>query len=289
MSIVPYGFASPVVRDYRPVEADVLVPITVQSQVAEDFAIRNGLPDVPKYWVQAITAVTANGTHFTDRISITDINDDVLVRFVPTEDTFDPITFTWSPLTSVTISRYDLDADPLTAPTLTDADYILAKELFSVGAMSFDQGQLVTTDFDGGVDDTVYLTVAAALRFSGTRFDFLVFADGSKVTVTEFGVSATVNGRSMKLTLPAGPLASAPLYLILQIAPPRVTLCCGYSPTKLFVATSPVPIRTTSLHFTLNGPVELYSLDLWGDNAPDLIEIIRRYSSALGSSSGRMS
>jgi hypothetical protein len=283
MSVTPYGFASAQVRSFAPVEDDGVIPQSVVAVATEDFVLLDGQPVVPAVWAEAVGEVTAEGLYYVERPSILDIHSDAMVRFVATEETFDTVSYVWSPLASEMVSRYQLDGSPLSAPVLGESRYQIGREIFTPGHLDF-AGAVLTSDFNDGFDDAFSFTIAMALNLSDTGYNLVTFLDGSFVSVVDGGLLAEVDGHRFGVDIPQGPAAATPLYVVLDVTPPVATLIGATGPAKIFRGSSAVSARTTSFVFTLTGEMELFSLDVWGDEKPGVAEIVARYASVLGAS-----
>ena len=281
MSIVPYGFASASVRLTSPQELDFPLTRRSVSLIPDDFALCNGVPGVPTIWVEAETLVSVEGTHYTERVSILDLFPNAYVRFIAGEDTWDPIAFAWDPYVSQAITRYQLDGDPGSSPIVSNFEYQVGKEQFSVDSLSFGEDDVLTSDFNGGADDSITLTLAMAVSLKSTGSSLITFLDGANIRVVPSGLYCTIDGSHFRVRIPPGPLAHDVIYIVLDLNPPLVTVTAGYSPTKMFQGSGPLNDRTTSFTFTLTGHMELLALDMWIDS-PELIHIVGGYASVFG-------
>lgn len=283
VSAVPKGFASLSVRRYDPGVESNYIPVKAMSLLPGDHVVLNGNPVAPDMWIRADCEVTGDGTYYSSRPAVTDIHDTALVRFVPTDETWLPAFATWRPLASGLMSRYQFDGSLALLPTLLDTDYVIGRELFLESALDFGNGSVLVSDFNEDVDDAYNFTLGMALNVRGPESQVLTFLDGSYVKVTPTGLEAMLDGHVFTVKMPAAPSQSLPLYVVLEVLPPHVYLSAALGPSKIYQGSSVISERTTSFVFSLAGDIELYSLDIWGDDRPTLVEIIAGYASALGS------
>lgn len=284
MSIVPSGFASPSVRRFDPPAADDLQPVTAVGFVPDAHTLLRGNPVIPTFWARADHAASAEGLYYVSRPALEDVQSSAFVRFVANDDTWDPVACVWSPLISQAAGNYQMDSNLAVAPALVEMDYQIGKELLQARALSLNPNRVLTSDFDEGFDSAYSFTLAMALNVRGLSFNPITFLDGSYIGVRPTGLVAFFNGLTFTVPMPRSPQSVLPLVLVLEVSPPSVKLTAGLSPTMAWTGSSSVAERTTSFVFTLSGDMDLFSLDIWGDDAPSLPEILAGYTGALGTS-----
>ena len=283
MSITPYGFVSGQVRSLKQRDLTNIKNHRSMAVVPDEYMLYQGVPRVPLMGVIAKTLVSTTGVVYGNRPQPEEINRSAMVRFIPTDATWDDTQFVWEPYFNNAISRYTLDAFPESAPVLTEVDYQNGREAFNVSALSFDEDSKLISNFNEGFDDSYSfrLGIAASIKTAGP-YNLVTFNDDSYIAIDPAGVSARVDGRNFRVNIPTGPTAYDPIYIVLDVNPPMSTLVAGFSPTKLWKGTSPVTAHTVSLGFTLSGMMDLYSLDMWTVDPPEITKIIANYSSVFG-------
>jgi hypothetical protein len=284
VSVSPFGFISARVVYDTPPDTDRIVPRRTVSLVPEDAMMFRGMPRVPDIGVEADFLIDVDGVAYGERPSLQDANDDSWASFVADEQFYNPVTGIWTPVHDSSPVVYELDGSAGNSPSLVSVQYRSKKELFIADAISFDDPtSTMVANFNQGMDDSANFTLAMALTPTSAEDDILIaFDDGGSVGINSSGLTATMDGLSWGVTIPHGPLLLAPMFLILQLVPPSGTLTAGYSPNLSYYGSSAISRGTTKFAFTLSAPMLLVALDIWGDNAPTVPEIIARYSACLG-------
>ena len=284
MAIVPYGFVTPQIRYPTPPPAPREVAQRTVSVVPEDFAIYNGRPRVPQIWCNASTLVVADGTYYTERDSIQDVNDDAFVSFVPTSDSYDSITGVWTPIRDESVSRYRMEGDISNKPYIDDIEYRLGNERFSPDAMVVTPLSIMTSNFNSGFDESFDFTLGMAINLRTTSDGpFLTFGNGGWIDVDSNGLVANFHGKTFGVDLKFSPYMLKPFYLVLDVQEGFLRLMAGLASDKLAQGSAPISRDdSVSMVFNLQGEMDVFSLDLWSDEAPSPAEIVARYSSALG-------
>lgn len=282
MTITPYGFITPLVR-YPDVPVNVHEAVRSVSVIPDDFVILNGRPRVPKIWCNAETLILADGTHYTERDALSDVQEDAFASFVPLPDAYDTVTATWWPIRDLSYSRYRMEGNLADKPFLDSVDYILGKERFTSPAMVLSDTATMTSNFNSGFDDSTNFTLGLAINVrSASEAVLLTFPDGH-VGLSDSGLEAEIQGSSFGVDVPYSLITQVPTYIVLDINDGYVTLLAGLASNKLYQGSTTIDgARAISFAFTLAGEVDIFSVDLWGDESPSTTEIVARYSSALG-------
>lgn len=284
VTVQPYGFLSPQVKYKASTQPlDRVVPRRAISLIPEDAMMLNGFPRVPLSGVQAKAMFTTNGVVYSERISLENINDDTWASFNADDNYWDPVTGIWTPIRTASPVLYQLVGVPGTVPTMDEIEYRSGKELFVRDALFFDNTVTLAASFNDGLDDATNFTLAMALFcVDPGPNNLVVFADGATIGTTSTGLTATMDGQGWSVTIPTGPMRLGPMFLILELKPPIANLYAGYSPNRIYKGSSVVSRNTTRFAFTIGSPMQLFSLDIWGDGAPIASEIVSRYASVLG-------
>ena len=284
MSITPYAFVTATVRLPESTTVVKHNPHQSMAVIPENFAILNGRPRVPMVWCNAEAVVTTNGSYYTERPGITEITDDSIVSFIPMTETWDPVTLTWSPYLDNSYTRYRLVGTQGSAPYLDSIEYVIGREIFNSPAMIVSPALPLVSNFNEGSDDSTDFTFAIA--FNPRELDedepLVTFGDTSTITLTETGVEVVFEEYSFNVKVPYKLTDYTPVYLVFDLDSDEATLTVALSPTKLSKGSSPITERTVDFDFVIAGEVDIFAIDLWGDDAPPPVDIISRYSSVLG-------
>jgi hypothetical protein len=284
VSILPYGFISARVEYKTPPDTDRIVPRRTVSLVPEDSMMFHGMPRVPDIGVEADFLIDVDGVVYGERPSLQEVNEDSWASFVADEEFYDPVTGIWTPVHDASPVLYNLVGAPGASPALVSVQYRSKKELFIADAISFDETMTMVANFNQGMDDATNFTMAMALTpITDSPSNLITFDDGSTVGINQSGLSVSMDGLNWFVKIPQGPLQLAPMFLILEITPPKSVLYAGYGPNLSYKGSSRITRTTTKFAFTLSSPMMLFALDIWGDGAPSSTEILARYSSCLGS------
>jgi len=284
MAIVPYGFVTPQVRYPDPPPAPREVSQRTVSVIPDDYAVYNGRPRVPQIWCNASTLVTADGTYYTERDALQDVQEDAFVSFVPLTDSYDDVTGVWTPVRDESVSRYRMEGDISSKPFLDEVEYRLGNERFAPEAMVVSVESPLTSNFNSGFDESFDFTLGMAINLRNpTDIPFMNFGNGGWIAVSGTGLEANYLGQSFGVTMPFSAYMQKPLYLVLDVQEGYLRLMCGLAADKLYQGTAPISRDDAiSLVFNLQGDMDVFSLDLWSAEAPAPAEIVSRYASTLG-------
>jgi hypothetical protein len=282
VSILPYGFVAPKVVYSPTLNIDRLVVRRTISLTPEDSFPLNGMPQVPDIGIKVQSMVDVNGVVFADRPGLEEINDDSYASFIADDAYFDSITGIWTPFRDNSSALYQLVGNPGQYPTMVSNEYRVAKELIVHDALRFDD-QTLHTNFNQGLDDATNFTIALAIDpLDPGPHELLTFSDGSTISIVSSGLLGFMDNRHWSVKIPTG-LSFKPMFVVLELKPPTVTLYAGFGPTLVHRGSSTVSRNVTKFDFVIGSPMYLYALDLWGDDAPSATTIIARYSTVLGS------
>jgi hypothetical protein len=286
MAIVPHGFVTPQIRYPTPPPAPREVAQRTVSVIPDDFAIYNGRPRVPQIWCNASTLVVADGTYYTERDAVQDVNDDAYVSFVPLADYYDDITGVWTPVRDESVSRYRMEGNISAKPFIEDVEYRLGNERFAPDAMVVSPLATMSSNFNSGFDESFDFTLGMAFNLRTVDLDnnpFMTFGNGGWIGLNSAGLLANFGGATFGVTMPASMFMLKPVYLVLDVQEGFLRLMAGLASDKLYQGSTPIS-RTdaVSLVFNLQGELDVFSLDLWSGEAPPPAEIVARYASALG-------
>lgn len=284
MAIVPHGFVTPQVRYPTPPPAPREVAQRTISVIPDDYAIYNGRPRVPQIWCNASTLVVADGTYYTERDAVQDVNDDAFVSFVPLADSYDDITGYWTPIRDESVARYRMEGNITAKPFIDDVEYRLGNERFSPDAMVVSPTSTMTSNFNSGFDESFDFTLGMAFNLRTVAdVPFMTFGNGGWISVDNQGLTANFQGQAFGVDLNFSPYMLKPLYLVLDVQEGFLRLMAGLASDKLAQGSTPIDRDdAVSLVFNLQGEMDVFSLDLWSDQAPPPSEIVARYASALG-------
>lgn len=159
----------------------VVVPYNVAQYQLDDYRIRNGWPvEVPKYDVRQEVFASADGEILTSRPNPASITTAADVRWIPTDLTWDPISFKLRPEDGP-YAGYVWASSTAFAPTyLTDYSYRVGKEIVSRTGLNFVSAnkEHLWSDFNGGFTGlagyTVIMVLSLESKFGtdGTDLDF---------------------------------------------------------------------------------------------------------------------
>jgi hypothetical protein len=284
MAIVPYGFVTPSIRYPAPPPAPREVSQRTVSVIPDDYALYNGRPRVPQIWCNASTLVVADGTYYTERDALQDVNEDAFVSFVPLGDSYDDITGVWTPIRDQSVSRYRMEGNISAKPFIDEVEYRLGNERFAPDAMVVSPTSTMMSNFNSGFDESFDFTLAMAINLrTPADVPFLTFGNGGWVGVGTNGLTANYHGHIFGVALGYSPYLLKPLYLVMDVQDGYLRLMAGLAADKLNQGSSPIDKDDAiSLTFNLQGEMDVFSLDMWSGESPVPAEIVARYSSALG-------
>lgn len=278
-------------------------PFTLSSFTPDPFMVNKGFPDRPPLWVDVQTLVSATGEYLLqDRLDPTDVIIPCHSRFIANDATWDPIAGTWNPSYTQGLG-YSFVAPAGFAPNLQEVSYRIGKEVITGTALTFTPGDVLSSDFNSGIDDAVsFSVVMVAVMHAPLGYTLLSTPpDEPRLSIEVTNrFTLTAGTRSASDILSILPTQAVPVYVVLSVKPPVTSMWIATGPNKMW----PVSIKgtdapTTAMKFQLGqgytGTTEawfdLMEFSLWDyplqrteddRNRMNLAEAISHYSSIYG-------
>jgi len=205
---------------------------------SEPWVLVNGFPQVPRYWVNAKSSITLDGTSYDqNRPNPTDVDMGSHTRFIA--NAFDDFGGTWRPFYTEG-ADYFFRSAPGLAPHKNTVDYRIGKELFNVEALRFNPGDYLISSFNNGRDDAAQFTFALAM-IPDAPTDYTVLSTQNSTSEISVHLSGsyklTYGGQSSTLSLNLPATAMVPTYLILTSDGRSATLFIATSTKRIYSVT----------------------------------------------------
>ena len=226
-------------------------PFKLVSFQPQDYVLRYGLPYVPKYWAQAVTAVSATGEFFAvERPSPREIEVRCHTRFLAGTDLWDDPAGVWRPFYSEGIDYFWV-ADPLYKPQPQTLDFRIRKEILDLDVLTFSPGDFLDSSFNTGIDDALAYTMIVVVSTEAPTDYTIARSEHEGIWAGEsYKVFSDANSVSVSSLRP--PTQISPSVLIMSVSPPTATLWVSTPDRKLYKNTvTNHAMGTTQMVFSL--------------------------------------
>lgn len=226
-------------------------PFSLKSFSPQNYLLKNGFPHVPKYWVQAVTGLSATGEFYAvERQSPRELSIRCHSRFLPGEDLWDDTAGVWRPFYTQGIDYYWV-ADPAHKPVPQTLDFRVNKEIIDLEVLTFSPGDFLDSSFNEGIDDAVEYTMVVVVSLENPLGFTVVRSASEGIWATE-AYQVFSGTRFLDVKTLAHPAQITPAVLVLSVQPPHATLWVITPDRKIFTNTVTNPDMATShMQFSL--------------------------------------
>lgn len=221
------------------------------AMVPPQHVIRHGYPVFPKFLVESVSALTADGSYVPELTYPWEISfQDAHTRFIAQENTFDDTANIWNPFFSSGVDYY-FTWSGLIEPRLEEIEYLIGKMIYRVNSIRIEEAAALVSSFNSGMDDAASFMIAMAGVINSSDTASLIrvgdtMGDSIEVSVDEFFSIRNQYGTAvLKPTM--HPAKMIPFYMVLMNDPSRTEIYVATGTSRMYKATIPNQDATRSL------------------------------------------